>query len=348
MRSWDGTNWVPAKSFNGIWWNDLAYNQCYVASYTGANGRVASIPVQRSFTLIVKHNENTGTYGRLGVPVSGRTRLRFYGDAGSLRIQLIRAQNGVDTSSPIEFLWPKTAGETWSSAVYDGHTLNGTYNGDTRTVNAPITGFDDFAPSGLVPLLCETTYSALSSPIAILVPGKLTQAQIDEVISSFETSRTTKAPPALLSPVAPVANLGTSQSVTLGLPETSPRTMFFTTSTNGSGCTIRNADGAIIDNRLGLVNYDNYSRAVYIDRDGTQQYLDNPGRSWAMGAWWDGANAGLYSQRDNLTKQAEASLTPMPWTVVNGSTGIRLIAYDQRLPDDRIASITHWLSWVER
>lgn len=344
MRAWNGSAWVPAKSFNGVWWNDLAYNQCHVASFTGVSGQVTSVPVGRSFTLIVKHVAGAGTYGRVGEMPAGKTRLRFYGDATALRLQFIRAQGGVDMAgSDIEFLWAKAAGQTWSSAVYDGHTLKGTYNGDTRTSSAPIAGFDGFAPGGTVPLLCET-----SGALAVLVPGKLRPAQINQIIADFESSRTTKTPPALLAPVSPVANLGPSQSTTPALPETSPRTMFFTTSTNGAACTIRNANGGILDNRLGLVNYDSYSRAIYIDRAGTQQYLDNPGRSWAMGAWWDGANAGLYSQRDSLTKQAEASLTPMPWTVVNGATGIRLLAYDRRLPDDRIASITHWLSWVER
>ena len=349
MRGWDGTTWKPARSFNGVWWNDLAYDKCYVASYGGAAGLVDSIPAGRSFTLIVNHQASAGTYGRVGEVPAGRTRLMFYGDSGNLRLRLIRAQGGLDVAgSAIEFSWTKTAGKTWSSAVYDGHALKGAYNGDTRTASAPIAGFDDFVTSGPVPLRCETTYSALSSPIAILVPGKLTQAQIDQVTTAFDTSRTTKVPPTLLSPMAPVANLGPGGSATLALSETSPRTMFFTGSSNGASGTIRNANDAILDNRLGLANYDAFSRCVYIDRSGVEQYLDNPGRSWGMGAWWDGTHAGLYSQRDNLTKQAEASLTPMPWTVVNGSTGLRLLAYGQRLPDDRIASIAHWTSWVER
>lgn len=347
MRGWDGTAWKPARSFNGVWWNDLAYDKCYVASYGGAAGLVSSLPAGRSFTLIVKHNEHAGTYGRVGEPPGSATRLMFYGDSVNLRLRLIRAQTG-GTAAAIEFVWAKVAGQTWSSAVYDGHTLKGVYNGVEHTSLAPIADYDPFMTSGDVNLRCETTYSLNSNPVAILVPGKLTQTQIDQVIADFESSRTTKTPPALLSPVAPVANLGPNGSITLALPETSPRTMFFTGSSNGASGTIRNANDAILDNRLGLANYDAYSRAVYIDRSGVEQYLDNPGRSWGMGAWWDGIHAGLYSQRDNLTKQAEASLTPMPWTVVNGSTGLRLMAYDQRLPDDRIASITHWLSWVER
>lgn len=343
MRTWTGSGWVPAKSWNGIWWNNLAYDQCYVSSFTGAPGRVNSVPVGRSFTLISQVTASAGVYGRVGEAIVGRTRLRCEGTLSQVTVQFTRAQNGVDVASPITLSWNRVAGQAWVSATYDGHNLTATYAGETKTSHAPIAGFDNFAPSGEIPLLCETT-----GAIAVLVPGKLTQTQTGQVIADFESSRTTKTPPALLAPVAPVANLGPGESVTLPLPETSPRSMFYTASTDGAGSTIRNANGAIVDNRLGLINYNTFSRAVYVDRTGTQQYLDNPGRSWAMSAWWDGANAGLYSQRDSLTKQAEASLTPMPWTVVNGSTGLRLLAYDQRLPDDRIASITHWLAWVER
>lgn len=347
MRGWDGTSWIPAKSWNGVWWNNLAITEAYVASFTGVATQIPSIDLNRSFTLIVKHNESTATYGRIGEGVAGKTRLRFYGNASILQFQLVRGFGGSD-QYPVEHSWTKVAGQFWSSVVYDGREIKATYVGDSRTTVANISAFDNFASSGKIPLRCEATYSAQGAPIAILIPAKLTQAQIDQVISDFEASRTTKAPPALLAPVAPVANLGPDGSVTLPLPETSPRTMFFTASSNGAASTIRNANGAIIDNRLGLVNYDTFSRAVYVDRTATQRYLDNPGRSWAMSAWWDGTHAGLYSQRDSLTKQAEASLTPMPWTVVNGASGLRLLAYDQRLPDDRIATITHWLAWVER
>ena len=118
MRAWNGSAWVPARSFNGVWWNNLAYNQCYVATYGGAAGLVDSLPAGRSFTLIVKHNEFSGTYGRVGEVPAGRTRLMFYGDTGSLRLRFIRAQNGADVAgSIVEFLWAKTSGQTWSSAT---------------------------------------------------------------------------------------------------------------------------------------------------------------------------------------------------------------------------------------
>lgn len=150
--------------------------------------------------------------------------------------------------------------------------------------------------------------------------------------------------PDWLAPSAPVAVVNASSSVTLGLDEMLPRTIYHVAFANGSGATVRNNDGVVLDNRLGSVRYDNYSRTVYIRPDKvTQAYLDTAGTGMnVICSFWSSGLVG-HHPRVGATKTAPASDSPIPWTCVAGVGSHSLIVFAGLHEEWRRKSIIEWL-----
>ena len=177
MRAWDGAAWKPAKSWNGVWWNNLARGTTHHLTFDPGQANVG-IPKQ-SWTMFVRLSPNTGTWARYGGNTIGSSRFRFFGGALTFNLQAILGLGSSDGTT-IQQTWTRTA-VNWAWMTYDGHTLKSSYDGDVRVNPLPLTGFADFPTTdGFVPLRVETAGAE-----ALLIQQHLTTAQAEAVISGL-------------------------------------------------------------------------------------------------------------------------------------------------------------------
>ena len=180
MRTWTGSGWTPAKSWNGVWWNNLARGVTHHLTTSAGTPAQANVGIpKQSWTMFVRLTPTTGTWGRFGGNAVGSSRFRFFGGALTFNLQAILGAGGSDGPT-VQQTWTRTA-ENWAWVTYDGHILTSAYAGDVRVNPFPLTGFD-YLPTvdGRVPLRVETAGAE-----ALLIQQHLTTAEANSIVNSL-------------------------------------------------------------------------------------------------------------------------------------------------------------------
>lgn len=180
MRTWTGSGWIPAKSWNGVWWNNLARGVTHHLTSAGGVPAQANVGIpKQSWTLFVKVSPNSGTWGRFGGATVGTTRFRFFSGVGRVQLQAILGAGSSDVVNVTQS-WTKTA-PNWAWMKYDGHVLTSSYDGDVRVNPLPLTGFD-YLPTvgGRVPLRVESAGAE-----ALLIQQHLTTAEANAIVNTL-------------------------------------------------------------------------------------------------------------------------------------------------------------------